>query len=308
MNYIKRVNRDSVVGGVTLNHFSFEKLDRNIMTLEKRLEVVNNLLRDNTYFQDMMTLCMENYDNKKKYLQDDYEYVVRLLAISNYLLFSPDIDRGAKLEYKIYEHESLNNIKHKNTASIEGICEKSAEPIMTIVRKNYKLDKKITLDNINIPELLHKYPYIQDYFDLLNYLNDNKENNKAKKKDVVEDILYIADMHNIRFKQPLDDGNPKMNLEEVKFDNVNVIKLFLRMPYNDSYDFNSDIDILKYDFDELVNRAIKNKTHLYVIKMLGEGYTEQEIADKLNVTQQRIGGIVKQIVANIIKRWNNELL
>ena len=132
-------------GGATLNDFRYDKLDRSKATLEERLNIINNLLRDNTYFQDMMTICMENYDCKRGYLHNDYEYVARLLAISNYILFSPDVVKGAKLEYKIYEHESTNNAKHRNTASIEGICSNSAEPVMTTAKKNYKLDKKITL-------------------------------------------------------------------------------------------------------------------------------------------------------------------
>ena len=307
MNYIKRTNKESVVGGATLNDFGYEKLDRGKGTLEERLELVNDLLRDNTYFQDMMTICMENYDCKKGYLHDDYEYVNRLLAISNYILFSPDVERGAKLEYRIYEHESLSNFNHINTASIEGICECGAEPVMTTAKKNYKLDKKITLDNIDIPELLHKYPYIQDYFDLLCYLDDNKDN-RAKKKDVTDDILYIADMHNIRFKQPLADGKPTLNLEDITFDNAKVIKLFLKMEKKEYYDFNNDIDILLYDFDELVKRSRLTPQLKSIREKLRLGYTEKEIAEKIGVTQQRVNGAVRQIVDNVIKQYNKELL
>lgn len=307
MNFMKKADKNSVIGGTTFDNFGYEKLKRGVDNFEERLSIVNDMLKDNTYFEESMEISMDNYDLKKGYLQEDYEFANRILAMANYLLFSPDIERGAKLEYNIYEHESTSNAKHRKTASIEGFCENNAEPIMTPAKGNYKLDKKLTMSKIKRSEVIKKYPHIKDYFILLDYVNEQERGkNKIKKKDISDDILYIADLHSIKFKQPMSDGAPIFKIEEVEFNNAELIKILLKMPKRDIYDFNNDIEVLQYDFDELYKRTRVKDAHREIIEMLKLGYLENEVALKYNITQQRVNSIVKQVVESILKQNNNE--
>lgn len=311
---MKRADRNSVVGNATINDFSFDKLKRDKVNFEERLGLIHELLQDKTYFEEMFEISMDKYDVKKGFLQEDYEYATRLEALATYLLFAEDIKITKKQmdedrnyiegKYTYYYHDKECDKKHNETTSLEGEIEiaNDGEDIkVEPARKNYKYEKKRTMDNTDLKEMMDRYPFIKDYLNLLDYLKENKNNPEVKAKPILvkEDILDICDKSTIRFKMPLGDGTPKVDLDEIHYDNRELIRLYLVSEYKDYYDYNSTLDIILSDYDDIFKKIKFKKDELYVIRELKNGKKQTEIKDELGIKKNTLSEKITNIVEKV---------
>lgn len=306
--YIKRINHNAVIGGANLKWFDYKKLDTSIITLEGRLALVNDLLGDNTYFEELMEKFFSNMEGTwRKFLFEDYEFALRLQAIANYLLwaYNNEIEQCER----IYENEFQLNRKHYGALSLEGVIESNdgTDVFMeTLSKSNFKKEKKLKFENINKEELIRKYPFVNDYFKLLTYIETNKGKSKIKKNSIKDDIVYIGDRKTIKFKSPMKDSGAGVNVDYFDFENISLIKQLLMMPIKESYDLTNDIDIIQYDFKDLYNRTSLTQKQRDVIKYIKIGYSRKEIAEIYNVTPREIGRIFELISKKIIKQYQKE--
>lgn len=305
MNYIKKMDKSSMIGGTNLDNFDFKKLDRFLVKYEDRLKIVEEMLDGNTFFEELFESNFTNADTKQKYIFEDYEFALRLQALANYLLFSQDVTRGKQLEHNTYENNTTLDAKHKKrTMSLEYLTEKMPtveNNFEDIKNKNYRLSKNLTFANISKKELIEKSPFAKDYYDLLKYLNENK-NVKIKKNRVQQDIEYIANRHVIRFKSPLKEEGATLRIEDVSFNNKKVIKHFMTIDGKETYDFNNTMDILIYDFNELYHQTELKPKLKEIADMIRAGVHQKNIAKRLDITQQQVSKYYNQIVDEIIKQ------
>lgn len=305
MNYIKKMDKTSIIGGTNLEHFDFKKLDRFLIKYDDRLKIVEEMLEGNTFFEELFEANYTNADTKQKYTFEDYEFALRLQALANYLLFSQDVTRGKQLEHNTYENNTTLDAKHKKrTMSLEYLTEKmptAENNLEDINNKNYRLSKNLTFANINKKELIKEFPFVKDYYDLLKYLNEHKTV-KVKRNRVQQDIEHIANRHIIRFKSPLKEEGVTLDIEDVSFNNKKVIKYLMTLDEKDTYDFNNTMDILIYDFNKLYNQTELKPKLKEISEMIRAGYHQKNIAHKMNITQQQVSKYYNQIVEEIIKQ------
>lgn len=303
--YLKKMDKNAPVGGATLNDFDYKKLNRFLLRYEDRLEIVEEMLEGNTFFEELYETHYTNIDNKQKYSIEDCEFALRLQALANYLLFAQDVTRGRQLEYNTYENNTTLDAKHrKKTLSTENLADKMPtyeKDIESINNKNYKLSKNLNFANINKKELVEKFPFAKDYFDLLKYLTVNKEV-KVKKNKIQQDVEYIANKNVIRFKSPLKDEGASLDLNSVSFSNRRVIKYFMTMDEKTSYDFSNDMDILIYDFNCLYRQTKLKPKLKEIAEMIKAGLQQKQIAQKLGITQQQVSKYYNQIADEIAKQ------
>ena len=303
--YIKKMDKNAPVGGATLNDFDFKKLDRFLLRYEDRLKVVEEMLEGNTFFEELFEAHFTNIDNKQKYLIEDCEFALRLQALANYLLFAQDVKRGKQLEYNTYENNTTLDAKHrKKTLSTEGLSEKLPtyeKDIESLNNKNYKLSKNLNFANINKKELVKEFPFVKDYFDLLKYLDTNKET-KIKKNKIQQDLEYVANKNIIRFKSPLKEERVTVDIDNVSFSDKRVVKYFMTIDEKESYDFSDNIDVLIYDFNCLYRQTKLKPKLKEIAEMVRMGLQQKQIAQKLGITQQQVSKYYNQIVTEIAKQ------
>lgn len=294
-----------MIGGTNLDNFDFKKLDRYLVKYDDRLEVVNEMLEGNTFFENLFEMNFTNADTKQKYIFEDYEFALRLQALANYLLFSQDIARGKQLENNTYENNTTLDAKHrKRTMSLEYLTDKmptAENNLEDMNSKNYRLAKNLTFANISKKDLIAQFPFAKDYYDLLKYLDENK-GVKVKKNRVQQDIEYVANRHVIRFKSPLKEEGNGLRIEDISFNDKKVIKHMMTLDEKESYDFNNTIDILIYDFNKLYHQTELKPKLKEISELIRAGYHQKNIAQKLDITQQQVSKYYNQIVEEIIKQ------
>lgn len=303
--YIKKMDRNTPIGGATLNDFDFKKLNRFLLRYEDRLKVVEEMLEGNTFFEELYEAHFTNMDNKQKYSIEDCEFALRLQALANYLLFAQDVKRGKQLEYNIYENNTTLDAKHrKKTLSTEGLSDKLPtyeKDIESLNNKNYRLSKNLTFANINKKELIKEFPFAKDYFDLLKYLNANKEV-KVKKNKIQQDLEYVANKNVIRFKSPLKEEGIEIDMNNVSFSNKRVVKYFMTIDEKESYDLSNNMDVLIYDFNCLYRQTKLKPKLKEIAEMTRAGLQQKQIAQKLGITQQQVSKYYNQITTEIVKQ------
>lgn len=303
--YIKKMDRNTPIGGATLNDFDFKKLNRFLLRYEDRLKIVEEMLEGNTFFEELYEAHFTNMDNKQKYSIEDCEFALRLQALANYLLFAQDVKRGKQLEYNIYENNTTLDAKHrKKTLSTEGLSDKLPtyeKDIESLNNKNYRLSKNLTFANINKKELIKEFPFAKDYFDLLKYLNANKEV-KVKKNKIQQDLEYVANKNVIRFKSPLKEEGIEIDMNNVSFSNKRVVKYFMTIDEKESYDLSNNMDVLIYDFNCLYRQTKLKPKLKEIAEMTRAGLQQKQIAQKLGITQQQVSKYYNQITTEIVKQ------
>jgi hypothetical protein len=302
--YIKKMDKNVPIGGATLNDFDFKKLDRYLVKYEDRLKVVEEMLDGNTFFEELYETHFTNIDNKQKYLIEDCEFALRLQALANYLLFAQDVKRGRQLEYNTYENNTTLDAKHRKTISTEGLSEKLPtyeKNVEDIKKKNYKLSKNLNFANINKRKLVKEFPFTKDYYDLLKYLDTNKET-KVKKNKIQQDLEYIANKNVIRFKSPLKEDGVDVDINNISFSDKKVIKYFMTIDDKESYDFSNNMDVLIYDFNCLYKQTELKPKLKEIAEMVRAGLQQKQIAQKLGITQQQVSKYYNQIVSEIVKQ------
>lgn len=307
MSYIKRINVNTEIGGATLNHFNYNKLDITKKTTLERLEIVNDLLRDNTYFEELMEKYFTNTeDNSRKFLFEDYEFALRLQTITNYLLWA--YEKENKSNERIYENQYQLDRKHYDVYSLDNVIENNGRDleVQGINKKNYKKEKKLSFEKINKSDVIKKYPFIEDYYKFLKYITDNNE--KIKRNAIKDDIVNIASRHTITFKNPLSDEGIGIDIDNIDFTNAHIVEQLLRTPIKDHYDLSNNLEVIQYDFNELYKITNLSKNEKIVIHYTRQQYSQNEIAQILNIHQKQVSRIFQTVVNKIISKYKFEKL
>lgn len=306
-NFIKRINWDTEIGGANLRHFDYSKLDITKLTTKERLEVVNKLLEGNTYFEELMEKYFTNMeDNYRKFLFEDYEFALRLQAMTNYLLWA--YEKENKSEERIYENQFQLDRKHYDVYSLDGFVESNGrdQMVTNINKSNYKKEKDLTFDQINKKQIIAKYEFLKDYYDLLDYIVKN--NLKIKRNSIKDDIVYTAERHMIVFKDALKDSGCGMDLEDIEFTNADLVAQLLRTPVKEMYDLSNNLDVIQFDFNELYKMTNLTQTERIVIHYTREQYTQTQIADMLKIHQKQVSRIFNAVISKVISKYKFEKL
>lgn len=82
--------------------------------------------------------------------------------------------------------------------------------------------------------------------------------------------------------------------------------------FNDLSELSEEVICLYVYLDECINNCSLTDKQLIILKKYMDGFTEEEIANDLSVTQQAINGIInsccKKIVEYNHQKWKNEFI
>ncbi|WP_186318608.1 hypothetical protein, partial [Bacillus pumilus] len=241
-------------------------------------------------------------------------------GLGTYLLNSKDINSNRKVKYRFWKSEKefkkYKESQNVNTSTLETGLDEGVEVIDLFYsndEKNYMLEnnqklfakdikdiKEIRLlqDGIDrikedgfiervesvIDEML---PIIKDEKDLsrLKYIRKNVKNYVGQwSTNMVDNQILIKEAIKspIRFKNPSKGEGVANKLDEVLFSDEEVNKKLITMIGREE-DLMSDIGVILYDFNQLLDRANLTTRQKEIVSLFRQGYSKRELPNALNV-------------------------
>lgn len=196
------------------------KLDYKLDTYEKRLELVEKILKNDDFFVEYFDNYHKVNVNKEDFLSGDKNVCNSLEKIADYLLFSSDIRENDKVNYIFYTDEYLSE-KIEKEKSIEGI----AEQVATVKNENGTSN----FDNSKFQETIM-------------FLVDKGKNFRKEAKQIIIDSDYLDPDLNSVIKYYIIEDN-----ETLKILKSNNKKLFLKLNLEDKmiFKYEENINLLK---------------------------------------------------------------
>lgn len=231
-----------------------------------------------------------------------------------------EFKRGMQQEKKIKKHGEVIEYDIKEDGDSNG-----KPMIMLKNQKNYKLapDIKITKKD------REKYSEIEDYYKYKQYLLKlrkdknhrdvlaDKINNKklkiktggdiyrfvCKQLPIVEDDMLQVKIQrdkNIVWKAPLRDSCGEKNIDCDLIDMFDPahIKALLQIPCDK--ELIDEVSITKMD---ILNKVELTETQEIILSLWSKGVTQEEIGNKLNITQQAVNSHLDKIVSKFIDKY-----
>lgn len=305
-------------------------LDYTISGYEDRLVLVKKLLGED-FFKGYFSEYFKANISTKEELSGDNNICQALLKITDYLLGAEEIREQFKeksIEYKFYKNEeSLKAVlcKEHSLEELSNNLNTQEEVIHFLLKKqNFKKSKEISVTSQDLKredytgQVLREYNLLKE--SLMALKNDEILRESIKYPYGRGKISYMIKELNIDMliaKKILDgtNGEPLKNLGEegqvVEWDcfdytNFNHIRALL---YSNATQLSPDneISFLVYDLQTMIDKLYKNKKlkarDLKIIKMIREGYLQEEIATALNITQERVSAKILHISKKIAQAF-----
>ncbi|MEH7210072.1 hypothetical protein V7094_28355 [Priestia megaterium] len=267
-----------------------------------------------------------------------------LEGLGTYLLNAKDIDSNRKIKYRFWKSErefkqykESNNV---NTSTLESGMEEGVEVIDMFYsndEKNYKLatDQKLFAKDIkDVAEIR----VLQDAIDrakqesfvlavqrkideILPIIDDEKILTRLKKirgnvqnyvtvwvRDMKENQLAIkvAVKRPVAFRNVLKDEGVPNKLDDALMSDEAVNKVLLTM-LGSAEDLMSDIGVMVYDFNCLLNRMDFTERQQQIIDMFRSGYRQNELEDTLGLDRRTISDTISRIAKKVAKFYVKDL-
>lgn len=307
-----------------------DKLDYKISSYNERLKLIKSLLGEEFftgYFNDYFKANIST----KEQLSGDNNICQALLKITDYILGCEEIKeqfKEKKIIYKFYRNEeSLKAVLQKEQSLEElnsNMNSQEEEMHFLIKKQNFKKPKDISVTNQDLNRLDYTGEVLREYNSIKNNLLELKDNEELRKaikypysrgkisymiKDINTDMLIVKKTLDGVNGEPLrHPGEEGQVIEWDCFDytNFNHIRALL---YSNATQLSPDneISFLVYDLQTMINKMYKNKKlksrDLKIIKMVRQGYLQEEIASSLNITQERVSAKILHISKKIAKAF-----
>lgn len=305
-----------------------------------------NLINDLLYTQhenngDYLDSFYETYFDKKYKFnpsQDDYlstenNVCKSLEKMANYILFSPDAEKTQKIKYSILKPNDLFK-KYKcvkpKMLYISDLIEEEYNTgnyvdiiIFLLSKKNYKkqISQNIYSEDLKIPTIKQYQDYKDIILKKLKILKDLHKENKSKDsyKDVnfknriklcsisssiKSDQIDCKDMlkGTIYFKR-ISPESCCIDYDEFDFLNFNHVKELLSCNSN----LTTDLGCLVYDLKNIISKLNLDNFEKEIIMLLNNDISQEEISERLNITNRKVKQIISKICNKVIKQYFKDL-
>lgn len=265
-------------------------------------------------------------------------------GLGTYLLNSKDINSNRKVKYRFWKSEKefkkYKESQNINTSTLETGLDEGVEVIDLFYsndEKNYMLEtnqklfardikeiKEIRLlqegiDRIREDGFIERVedvidgilPTIKDEKDLsrLKYIRKNVKNYVGQwSTNMVDNQILIKEAIKspIRFKNPLKGEGVANKLDEVLFSDEEVNKKLITMIGREE-DLMSDIGVILYDFNQLLDRANLTTRQREIVSLFRQGYSKRELPNALNVNKSAIGDAIGRLSKRVAKFYVKDL-
>jgi Bacterial regulatory proteins, luxR family len=297
------------------------------------------------FFQEYFSDYYNVSPNQTGFLAEQDAVCRTIEGLGTYLLNSKDIKSNRKIEYRFWksirEYNQYKESKNVNMSTLESNKEDSSVEVVdmfySVSDKNYKKtkDQKVFKSDIEeieeievLQELINKskdesfikliekrideiLPLVKDESDKNRLIKIRKNVGKfvsswasnAKENQV---LIKNAIKQPIYFKR-LSKELPNTNmLEEVDFYDERVVKKLLPMIGREE-DLMSELGIVIYDFNNLLNEIKFSAREQEIIDLLRQGVTQKEIANELSIDKRTVSDTINRIAKKTAKYYVKKL-
>ncbi|MEX3625204.1 helix-turn-helix transcriptional regulator [Viridibacillus arvi] len=337
----------SAINGKAISDFqqydaSLTKFEERLNLVENMINNEDGSLHD--FFAIYFGEYYDAMPSQNGWLSEEDAVCKTIEGLGTYLLNSKDIGSHRKLKYRFWKSErefkQYKESENVNTSTLEAGLEEGVEVIDMFYSnddKNYKLatDNKLYAKDIKeIVEIgaLQKaieiartegfVKSIEKRIDaILPIIEDKKIEARLKKiRGNVQNYVthWIRDMKDnqvaikvavkrpIVFRNVLKDEGVANKLDDALMSDEAVNKTLLAM-VGEEEDLMSDIGIMIYDFNCLLNRMELSDREQIVVNAFREGYKQKELADLLGLDRRTISDTISRISKKVAKFYVKDL-
>ena len=307
-----------------------DKLDYSISSYNERKKLIGSLLGEEFFCSYFTDYFRPNISTKEQ-LSEDNNICQALLKITDYLLGCEEIKeqfKDKKITYKFYRNEeNLKSVlsKEPSLEELSNSINAHEEVIHFLMKKqNFKKSKNISVTaadlkrDDSVGEVLREYGKLKANFlelkeseELRNEIEFPYGRGKISHiiKEINTDMLIakkILDGTNgDNLRHPGDEGQV-IEWDCFDYTNFNHIRALL---YSNATQLSPDneISFLVYDLQTMIKKMYKNKKlksrDLKIIKMIRQGFLQEEIAKTFNISQERVSAKIVHISKKIAKSF-----
>lgn len=260
-------------------------------------------------------------------------------GLGTYILNSKDIDSNRKIKYRFWKSErefkQYKESKNVNTSTLESGMEEGVEVIDMFYSnddKNFKLSSDQRLYAKDIKDI-KELAVLQDAIDkakeesfvksverkidsILPLIEEENVKSRLRKirgnvqnyvtqwiRDMKENqiAIKVAVKRPIHFRNTLPDEGAPDKLDAIDFmERKDVVAI---LPYIGSEDLMSDIGILAYDLNQLLNRVKLSTRESEIVELLRDGYSEKEVYETLEIKKQNLKTYMNRIADKVVKTY-----
>lgn len=276
----------------------------------------------------------------------EQDSVCKLLEIlGTYILNANDVESNRKIEYRFWKSEKeYRDYKQSQQSSLVSTTDdgKEVEVIDMFVDKkndkNQKIVRQVSVTKKDIKEI-DEIRHLENAIDYLKSPNGMKSIKEHAEKllegghgsdDEQERLKYIfknteryidryakalresqvlikkSIKRPIEFKNILKDEGVANKLDAFDFYDEACIKKMLPMIGNEE-DLMSDIGILVYDLNQLLDEVEFSSRELGIIDLFRKGYAQKELADILCINKRTVSDTVSRIAQKVAKTYVKKL-
>ncbi|WP_101773500.1 RNA polymerase sigma factor [Peptostreptococcus faecalis] len=247
-------------------------------------------------------LCLDQKDK----IYSNTNVAIFLEKIASYLINCPEVKEEETLTYKIYHSKEMFDKSIKDEKEVRKLSMTTEDKLtMSIFKKerNFKKAKDVVIK----PRDIRLCNQLRDYDYSLNKLKDLNRNSKVIRimSEIKKDMLLVYDsfFRPIRFKSPLrDEGEPDWSKLDMM--DKGTMKELIKLKRTD--EIHKDINCILLDVELLINRTNLKDKHREILTLYREGYSNKEIADKLDTSKQNIGKYIDRCVENLTDQYHSE--
>lgn len=337
----------SEIKGKTISDFqqydaSLVKFDDRMELVNKMISGEDGELHE--FFSVYFSEYFNAQPSQNGWLSDQDAVCKALEGLGTYILNAKDIDSNRKIKYRFWKSErefkQYKEAKNVNTSTLESGLEEGTEVIdmfYTHDDKNFKLatDQRLFAKDIkDVKEIALLQDAIekakQESFvkgiekkidEMLPIIEDEKV--KTRLRNIRGNVqnyvtMWIREMKDnqiaikVAVKRPIQFKNPMMSegapdkLDDALMSDEAVNKLLLTMLGNEE-DLMSDIGIMIYDFNQLLNRMELSDREKSIVDAFRKGYKQKELEELLVLNRRTVSDTIGRIAKKVAKFYVKDL-
>lgn len=242
-----------------------------------------NNINDEIYINNMLAEKARRRNFKKEIKQNIIEF-----------------DYNLEKQLKIIENKRKNELKN--------------------TKKQHEIDKINSIYNDLVHRCREKVNFLKSYkedYDKLKKIRDKKHNlferNKYNKliNEIQNNMIMCKDAYDktIYFKSPLRDST-KPDLYLAPYDSKEVVYNLLFIEKPETYNFQSDLDIMLYDIDCLVKKIDWNNPRFAkqkeIMDYISLGYSQKKISKYIDINEKKLEQYLRPVVNEVAKEYKKQ--
>ena len=224
--------------------------------------------------------------------------------------FELNTDETLELLGEVNHFPTKHHLSEKRIKKLKYIDDSKKMAFLKREGENYRKDGrvKVTKKDVVDPNM----PYLKIYEDEINRLTTMIKKGLSDRdrwiaSQMIGDLRQMqVDYKNYKkgtivFKQPLKDST-KTDYDTIDFFDKRHVLTLLNMPKQQITDDN-DLSLVLYDLEILLKKINIREEDLGIVNMYRNGFTQDDIAKELNISQSSVSQVISKLANSVIKEY-----